>query len=259
MTRDPGRAVPSSGTVAQPPTGYAALLKSNRDFRRLLTGQLISQTGDWFNSVALFTLLLRLTGSGEAVAYVLILKLLPTFFIGPVAGVVADRYNRKVIMIAADITRGILVLWFLLVRQPDQVWMAYALTALEVAISTFFDPAKSATIPNVVDLDQLIPANALSSASWSVTLAIGAALGGLVTGVFGRNSAFVIDSLSFFLSAVFISGVRVPRTSRRLGESDQPAIGRDGPPRRRAAFRGRLSVAEAFGIADFAEGLRYLR
>ena len=259
MTRDPGRAVPSSGTVAQPPTGYAALLKSNRDFRRLLTGQLISQTGDWFNSVALFTLLLRLTGSGEAIAYVLILKLLPTFFIGPVAGVVADRYNRKVIMIAADITRGILVLGFLLVRQPDQVWMAYALTALEVAISTFFDPAKSATIPNIVALDQLIPANALSSASWSVTLAVGAALGGLVTGVFGRNSAFVIDSLSFFLSAVFISGVRVPRTSRRLGESDQPAIGRDGPPRRRAAFRGRLSVAEAFGIADFAEGLRYLR
>src|SRR5215471_1079228 len=211
MTREPDR--PSSATATRNSAGYTELIRSNRDFRRLLTGQVISQTGDWFNSVALFTLLLGLTGSGEAIAYVLILKLLPTFFIGPVAGVVADRYNRKVIMIVADITRGILVLGFLLVRQPNQVWMAYALTALEVAISTFFDPAKSATIPNTVALDQLVPANTLSSASWSVTLAMGAALGGVVTGAFGRNSAFVIDSLSFFLSAMFISGVRVPGSS----------------------------------------------
>src|SRR5215472_15721652 len=128
MTREPGRAVPPSGTAAQPSTGFVALLKNNRDFRRLLTGQVISQTGDWFNSVALFTLLLGLTGSGEAVGYILILKLLPTFFIGPVAGVAADRYDRKKIMIAADILRGILVLGFLLVKRPDQVWIAYALT-----------------------------------------------------------------------------------------------------------------------------------
>ncbi|HXI94031.1 MAG TPA: MFS transporter, partial [Blastocatellia bacterium] len=162
MTQNPpGRAV-----------GYTQLLRSNHNFRRLFVGQLVSQTGDWFNSVALFTLLLSLTGSGEAVGYILIIKLLPSFFAGPLAGVVADRFNRKTIMIVADIVRGFLVLGFLLVQRPEQVWLVYAIAALEVVVSTFFDPAKSAAIPNIVSREELIPANALSAASWSVTLAL---------------------------------------------------------------------------------------
>jgi len=198
MTQNPpGRAV-----------GYIQLLRSNHDFRRLFIGQLVSQTGDWFNSVALFTLLLSLTGSGEAVGYILIIKLLPSFFAGPLAGVVADRFNRKTIMIVADIVRGFLVLGFLLVQRPEQVWLVYAIAALEVVVSTFFDPAKSAAIPNIVSREELIPANALSAASWSVTLALGAALGGVVTDAFGRNTAFVVDSVSFFVSAAFIWAVR---------------------------------------------------
>src|SRR4029077_11471407 len=142
--------------------GYLELLRINQNFRRLFIGQLVSQTGDWFNSVALFTLLLRLSGSGEAVGYILIIKLLPSFFAGPLAGVVADRFNRKTIMIAADVIRGILVLGFLLVHRPEQVWLVYGLAALEVVVSTFFDPAKSALIPSIVSRDELISANALS-------------------------------------------------------------------------------------------------
>lgn len=221
--------------------GYVELLRVNHNFRRLFIGQLVSQTGDWFNSVALFTLLLRLTGSGEAVGYILIIKLLPSFFVGPLAGVVADRFSRKTIMIVSDIARGILVLGFLLVRSPDQVWLLYAIAAVEVAVSTFFDPAKSAAIPNIVSREELISANALSSASWSVTLALGAALGGVVTDAFGANTAFVIDSLSFFVSAAYISAARI-RTST--------------PNRERAKH---LSLADATGLTDFVEGARYLR
>jgi MFS family permease len=92
---------------AGPAAGYIELLRTNQDFRRLWVGGIISQTGDWFNSVALFTLLLSMTGSGEAVGYIFILKLLPTFFFGPFAGVLADRFNRKTIMIAADLLRGL--------------------------------------------------------------------------------------------------------------------------------------------------------
>src|SRR5258706_7142134 len=231
MTQNPpGRAV-----------GYTQLLRSNRDFRNLFIGQLVSQTGDWFNSVALFTLLLNLTGSGEAVGYILIIKLLPSFFAGPLAGVVADRFNRKTIMIVADIVRGFLVLGFLLVQRPEQVWLVYAIAALEVVVSTFFDPAKSAAIPNIVSREELIPANALSAASWSVTLALGAALGGVVTDAFGRNTAFVIDSVSFFVSAAFIWAIRARLTAAK--------------PQR----AGHLSVADATGITDFIEGARYLR
>src|SRR5258708_654674 len=103
--------------------GYVELLRANRNFRRLWIGRVVSQLGDWFNSVALFTLLLSLTGSGRAIGYVLIIKLLPAFFFGPLAGVAADRFNRKTVMIAADLARGVLVLGFLLVRTPAQVWL----------------------------------------------------------------------------------------------------------------------------------------
>src|SRR5436190_16894220 len=114
--RGPGRRV-----------GYVELLRGNRHFRRLTIGRLISQTGDWFNSVALFTLLLNLTGSGEAVGLVLIIKLLPQFFVGPLAGVVADRFNRKMIMIWADVLRGVLVFGFLFVERAEQVWIVYVI------------------------------------------------------------------------------------------------------------------------------------
>ncbi|HXG67218.1 MAG TPA: MFS transporter [Blastocatellia bacterium] len=220
--------------------GYVRLLKENRDYRRLFIGQFISQTGDWFNSVALFTLLLSLTGSGESVGYILILKLLPAFFAGPLAGVAADRYSRKAIMIITDVLRGLLVLGFLLVRSPDQVWMVYLLTGVEAMIATFFEPAKSAAIPGIVSRDELVSANALASASWSVTLAFGAALGGIVTDAFGRDAAFILDALTFFISAAFIISARIP----------------DRRERREAAH---LSFADATGVTDIIEGARYLR
>ncbi|HKG20572.1 MAG TPA: MFS transporter, partial [Blastocatellia bacterium] len=230
----------SDREIASEP-GYLDLLRGNTSFRRLFTGQVISQTGDWFNSVALFTLLLSLTGSGEAVGYILILKLLPTFVVGPLAGVAADRYDRKKIMIATDMLRGFLVLGFLLVRRPDQVWIVYALTAFEVAIAAFFEPARSAVIPSIVSRRELISANALSGASWSITLAVGAALGGVVTGAFGRSTAFVIDALSFFLSAGFIMVARFPS---RAGSARAPS---------------ELSLMSALGITDLIEGARYLK
>ena len=227
------------------PVGYIELLRSNHNFRHLFFGQLISQSGDWFNSVALFTLLLQLTGSSQAVGLVLIIKLLPTFFAGPLAGVVADRFNRKTIMIVADVICGCVVLGFLLIDRPDQVWLAYLLAAADILTASFFDPAKSAAIPSIVSSEELISANGLSSASWSVTLAAGAALGGLVTASFGRNAAFVIDSASFFISAAFISTVRMRKRSRQLET--------------KAEQKKRSSLYQLLGVADLVEGARYLR
>lgn len=231
----------------QPPgraVGYIELLRVNRNFRHLWTGRLISQTGDWFNSVALFTLLLNLTGSGEAVGLVLIIKLLPQFFIGPVAGVVADRFNRKTIMIVSDVLRGFLTLGFLFVNRADQVWIIYLIAALEIMLSSFFEPAESAAVPTIVAPNELIAANALSGATWSVTLALGAALGGVVTGAFGRNTAFVIDSLTFFISAAFIRATSIPPLPDR--------------PKRDNATK-RLSLVDATGVTDLIEGARYLK
>jgi MFS family permease len=221
-----------------------------------MLGRFISQMGDWFNSIAIFTLLLNLTGSGESVAIVLIIKLLPTFFFGPLAGVVADRFNRKTIMLTSDLLRGVTVLGFLLIDSAEQVWMVYALTALQIILSTFFEPAESASIPNIISRKDLVTANALASASWSVTLALGAAIGGLVTAAFGRDTAFIIDALSFFISALFIWAVHIPPI-RLSGTTRTGSLIESETARLRRSRR--LSFADATGITDFVEGARYLK
>ncbi|HEY6328406.1 MAG TPA: MFS transporter, partial [Blastocatellia bacterium] len=159
--------------------------------------------------------------------------------------VAADRFDRKTIMILSDLTRGFVVLGYLFISKPGQIWIIYLLTAVEVIISTFFESAKSASIPNIVTEDELVSANALSGASWSVTLAVGAALGGVVTDLLGQQAAFVIDSISFFVSALYIWSVRIPRTIRGTAVSVN-------------ASRSR-AIAHAFGFTDMVDGLRYLR
>ncbi len=218
---------------------YFAILRNNRNFRLLYIGQTISQLGDWFNTVAVYALLLDLTGSATAVAWMLIVQMLPLAVVGPLAGVVVDRLNRRRIMMAADLVRGFLVLGLLLVRSPDQVWLAYAVTALTVAAQAFFEPARTATIPNMTSVEELLPANALSSASWSAMLAIGASLGGLVTALFGRNVAFVANAASFFVSWWFIAATRY-----------------DATPAPRPRLRGFLEVT---GVSDLIDGFRYIR
>jgi MFS family permease len=218
---------------------YLALLRTNRNFRLLYIGQTISQLGDWFNTVAVYALLLDLTGSATAVAWMLIVQMLPIALVGPVAGVVVDRLNRRRIMVAADVLRGCLIFGLLLVRRADQIWIAYVVTALTVAAQAFFEPARTATIPNVTSAEELLPANALSSATWSAMLAIGASLGGFVSAVFGRNLAFVINALSFFASALFIASTRY-----------------DATPAARSPLRG---LVELTGGRDLVNGFRYIR
>jgi hypothetical protein len=218
---------------------YLALLRQNRNFRLLYVGQTISQLGDWFNTVAIFALVLDLTGSATMVAWMLIVQFLPVAVVSPVAGVVVDRVDRRRLMISADILRGVLILGLLLVRRPDQVWIAYVVMALTVSATSFFEPARTATIPNITSDRELMPANALSSATWSAMLALGASIGGIVTAIAGRNVAFVVNALSFFASSYFIAQTRY-----------------DSTPPPAAPLSGWLALT---GIPDLLEGLRYVR
>ena len=218
---------------------YLSLLRENRNFRLLYIGQTISQLGDWFNAVAVFALLLDLTGSATAVAWMMIVQFLPVAIVGPLAGVVVDRVNRRRLMIGTDMLRGGLVLLLLLIRRPEHVWIAYVVMALIVGAQAFFEPARTATIPNITSSEELMPANALSSATWSAMLALGASIGGLVTAVAGRNVAFVVNALSFFASAYFIAGTQY-----------------DATPPHAVRPTGWLALT---GIADLIEGMRYVR
>ena len=218
---------------------YLSILRHNRNFRLLYVGQTISQLGDWFNAVAIFALLLDLTGSATAVAWMMIVQFLPVALVGPLAGVVVDRMDRRRLMIATDLMRGSLVFALLLIHRADQVWIAYVVMAVIVGAQAFFEPARTATIPNVTSPEELLPANALSSATWSAMLALGASVGGLVTALAGRNVAFVVNALSFFASAYFIGRTRYDSTP---------------PPAPR--LNGFLALT---GISDLIEGARYVR
>jgi len=186
-----------------------------------------------------YALLLDLTGSATAVAWMMIVQYLPVALVGPAAGVVVDRVNRRRLMIAADLFRGVMIFGLLLVRRADQVWIAYVVMACTMAASGFFEPARTATIPNVTSAEELLPANAVSSATWSAMLALGASIGGLATAVFGRDIAFVLNALSFFASAMFIARTRY-----------------DASPPHRDPRHGFKAIV---GITDLVDGLRYVR
>jgi MFS family permease len=190
------------------PTGYFELLRTNPNYSKLWLGEVISLFGDWFNLIASASLISHLTQSGTAVGSLFVIRMLAPFLISPLAGVAADRYNRKHLLIIADIARFVVVLGFLLVRSPTQVWLLYTLTAIQLAISGVFAPARNAILPDIVSRWELGAANALSSTTWSVMLALGAAIGGLVAGQWGIYPAFIIDAITFLLSAVILYGIR---------------------------------------------------
>jgi MFS family permease len=189
------------------PVGYLELVRTNASFRYLWFGQIISLLGDWFNLIASASLIAVLTESGLAVGGLFVVRMLAQFFASPVGGVLADRYNRKNLLILTDLLRAFIVLGFLLVRKPDDVWLMYVLTALQLAFSGIFIPTRDSILPDIVTSAELGAANALNSITWSSMLAFGAALGGIVAGEWGLRPAFVIDSLTFFISAMFISRV----------------------------------------------------
>jgi len=191
------------------PLGYGELIRGNPNFRFLWFGQIVSLLGDWFNLIASASLVAMLTQSGFAVGGLFVVRMLAPFLVSPIAGVVADRYNRKHILIITDVTRALTVLGFLLVREASHVWLLYALTAIQLGISGFFFPTRNAILPDLVPPRGIGAANAISSATWSVMLALGAAIGGLVSGYWGVYPAFVIDGLTFLLSALLIARIKL--------------------------------------------------
>jgi MFS family permease len=215
------------------PVGYWQLLKQNPRFRTLWTAQLISTAGDWFNSVAVLGLVLQLTRSGLGASLVLLASTIPMFFLIPIAGPVVDRFDRRRLMILTNLFSAGVALLFILVKTEDRVWLLYVATVLLVVSASFFNPASSASIPNIVTRGELFSANALGGASWGIMLMVGAALGGIVSTLLGRDTAFVINALSFLMAAGLIALIEVP-SPKTTNKQMTP-------------------------VKDFIEGMRYLR
>jgi predicted MFS family arabinose efflux permease len=223
------------------------VVRRNPDYRRLFAANAISGMGDWFDVVALFSLLLELTGKGESVAFVLVCRSLPMFLTGPVAGVIADRLSRRAIMVISDVVRALLVVALLFVHRPDQVWIAYTVVVLHAITSAFFEPAQQATFPNLVRTEDLVVASALENTLWSTVLAVGSALGGAVMLAFGRQTTFALDALSFVISALLLRGLPA-RIAQRRKPLELPV----------RAPTARARWARALGFEELVEGARYV-
>ena len=194
--------------------GFGELLRGNANVRRLWGGTVVSLFGDWFNTLALYRLAIDLTGSEAALGGVFLTKMLPLALASPIAGVLVDRFDRKHILIVADLVRAVIVLGFLFVEDAGDLWLLYTLAALQIAVSAAFTPAKNALLPGLTSPRELLTANALLSATWSTMLALGAAAGGPAVDAFGTDAVFLFDAATYLVSAAFIWRLRAPEARR---------------------------------------------
>ena len=191
---------------------YGQLIRENRDFRQLWIAAVISMLGEWFNTIALFFLILEYTGSEFLLGMLFTVRMAGFAILQPFIGLLADRYNRKMLMVVSNLLQAVFALCFLLVNDSsDIVWMI-GLSGLMMVLHGVYMTAERAALPNVVAEEDLATANALDAASWSTALCMGAMLGGVVVSIWGTNAAFIIDSVTFLVGTLFLVNLTIPQT-----------------------------------------------
>ncbi len=204
---------------------YLQLLRRNRSFRRLWWGQVISELGNWFNFIAGLGLV-RVISHGDAgvTTIMLLARMVPFTVFAPLAGAFVDRWSRRLVMIASDLARVAVAIGFLLVRDPEDLWIAYLCTALLSFFGSFFEAAKSAAMPNITGERDLLAGNALMFSSRFLLMSLGAALGGWTAANVGYNAAFLVNAVSFFGSAISVWLIPEQETKQLASEKDQHEI-----------------------------------
>ena len=191
---------------------YGQLIRENRDFRQLWVAAVISMLGEWFNTIALFFLILEYTGSEFLLGMLFTVRMAGFAILQPFIGLLADRYNRKTLMVVSNLLQAGFALCFLLVNDSsDIVWMI-GLSGVMMVLHGVYMTAERASLPNVVSEEDLATANALDAASWSTALCIGAMLGGVVVSIWGTDAAFIVDSATFLFGTLFLINLTLPQT-----------------------------------------------
>ena len=178
----------------------SAMLR-NRNFALLWIGQLVSLAGDYTFGVALAFYVLQLTGSVLQTGSMFIIETLPAIFLGSLAGVFVDRWDRRWTMIISNLLQAGVLLLLLLVRSPQLIWLVYIVTLIQAVVSLFFSPAVRALTPTLVEEKQLLTANSLESFNDSVTRLVGPPLGGALLAFSGLTSVVFVDAGSFLFAA----------------------------------------------------------
>ena len=192
--------------------GYWELIRTNSKYRRLWSATVISMLGEWFNTIALFLLIFKYTESEFLLGILFTVRMLCFALLQPISGLLADRYDRKKIMMWSNIFQIFLALGFLAVDGPEDIPWMLGLSGIMMLLHGAYVTAERAALPNLVSKEHLSTANALDAASWSTALCLGAMIGGIVVEYFGTDAAFIIDSFTFLISAIIIAPLTIPQT-----------------------------------------------
>jgi MFS family permease len=185
-------------------------LLRRRDFGLLWTGGLISETGDWFLLVGLPVWVLQVTGSSLVTATVFLVGLLPGLVVGPLAGVLVDRWDRRRTLVAVSLAQAAFLLPLLAVDGRHRLWVVYLVMAAEAALAQLNDPARNALVPTLVARDDLVGANALIGLNANLARLAGSPLGGLLVELAGLPGLVIGDAVSFLVGAALLGLVRRP-------------------------------------------------
>jgi Major Facilitator Superfamily len=238
--------------------GFRSLLKQNRNFRYAWTSQVISEIGDHFNNIAVFSLALATTRSGLVVSGVMLARAVSAVLAAPVAGVVLDRFDRRTVMIASDLIRAVVAIAFIATIHQPRPWLLYTLSALLMFASPFFTSGRSAILPSIANAEELHTANSLTQTTQWTTLTIGTIAAGFSAAAFGYETAFFLNSASFLGSAWAIWKVRVNADKHEGHEGIHDGHEhRPGDPLRDR--RGPRDLRAWRGVHAYLDGLRYMR
>lgn len=216
-----------------------SMLRTNQDIRRLFIAQVISYAGDWFAYVAFVGLVQDLSDSTLLVTLVYVAQALPAFLLSPVAGPAADRFDRRTIIRTVSMIQAAAAVGLLLVDSRSTLWLGFVFLCVISALGSFVGPAAQAGIPNLArNANELKQASLLFGSLWGAMLAVGAAVGGVVATLFGRNVSFMANAVSFVFAALFVSLIRRPMQAARDSQ----------------ATRGRIRP-----LADMGEAVSYAR
>jgi MFS family permease len=198
---------------------------------RLGVAGLLSEVGDWMLLIALPVFVLQLTGSPLVTATVFVLELVPTVVVGPLAGVLVDRWDRWRLITAVAVAQGVCLLPLLAVDSPSRLWVVYVVVVVESALGTVIEPARTAAAATLVPDEGLLAVNGLFGVLSSVARLVGGPLGGLVLGFWGLHGVVLADAATFAAAALVLAVRRRPRPgSARLapgGSAPAPGLLRD--------------------------------
>jgi DHA3 family macrolide efflux protein-like MFS transporter len=196
----------------------------NRNFLALWIGQVTSQTGDQFATIAVLMLVNDLTDSTLPLAILALSLTVPQMVFGLLGGVFVDRLNRKMVMIVSDVVRGLAISTVLLIHRADQLYILYLAIFIMATTAPFFYPARNAVIPNIVPEGMLLTANALIQSSQLLALILGVSAAGLIVGWLGTSFAFAFDAVTFGISAIAILTMSIPPPANRPAQASVRAI-----------------------------------